>query len=57
MARLLADSHWDDFAESLSDSELAEELKIKVWANQKMGTYEIALVVQAIERLNKSKPI
>lgn len=56
MARLLADLAWDKVAESLSDSELAEEIKIKVWANQKIGTYEIALITQAIERLVKREP-
>ena len=52
-ARLLADFRWDAVAESLSDAELAEELKHKVWANQKIGTEEIALITQAIERLLK----
>jgi hypothetical protein len=51
MAVLLGGLAWDTIAESLSNAELAEELKIKVWANQKFGTLEIALLEQAIERL------
>lgn len=54
-ARMLAGMSWEMVAISLSDSELAEELKIKVWANQNFGTYEIALIEQAIERLNNDK--
>lgn len=55
MGLLLADVSWDAVVESLTNSELAEELKLKVWANHKIGTWEIALVTQAIERLNKQK--
>jgi hypothetical protein len=53
VARMLAGMNWDSVCESLSNGELAEELKIKVWAEQTLGTYEIALIEQAIERLNK----
>lgn len=52
VGRLLAGMHWHVVAGSLSTKELAEELKTKVWANQKLGTYEIALIEQAIERLS-----
>lgn len=55
IARMIAGCCWDTVSESLSDSELAEELKVKIWANQKLGTYEIALLEQAIERLNQRK--
>jgi hypothetical protein len=48
---LLAELEWERVAVFLTDSELADELMNKVWANQKIGSLEIALVTQAIERL------
>ena len=56
IAILLGDLAWDKVAESLSDLELADELMNKVWAIQKAGTFEIAIVCQAIERLRGNKP-
>jgi hypothetical protein len=53
IARLLAGVQWDTVCESLSNAELSEELKIKIWSTLTLGTYEIALVEQAIERLSK----
>lgn len=49
--RLLAGHCWDDVCKELTDTELAEALKHKIWANMEMGTEEIALMEQAIDRL------
>lgn len=51
MARLLGGLAWDDACKDLSNLELADALKTKVWANMKLGTEELALLEQAIDRL------
>lgn len=51
MAMLLCGSAWDDVCSALTNKELADALKNKVWANLKLGTEEIALMEQAIDRL------
>lgn len=50
-ATLIAGLKWDDICKELSNSELAEALTVKVWGNMELGTEEIALVEQAIDRL------
>lgn len=49
--RLLAGHAWDTVCKELTDAELADALKRKVWANMELGTEEIALMEQAIDRL------
>lgn len=51
VARLLAGHTWDEIVKELTNSELAEAIKLKVWANMELGTEEISLVEQAIDRL------
>ena len=51
MARLLAGHHYDDLCKELTNAELADALKHTVWAHMKIGTKEIALMEQAIDRL------
>lgn len=50
-ARLLGGLAWDEVCKSLSNSELANALKEKVWSEMELGTEEIALMEQAIDRL------
>lgn len=51
MARLLGGLEWDDVCKELNNAELADALKNKVWANMQIGTEEITLMEQAIDRL------
>ncbi len=50
-AMLLAGLAWDNVCKDLTDAELADALKHKIWAELKLGTEEIALMEQAIDRL------
>lgn len=55
MGRLLAGHAWDNICKELEDGELAEALKHKIWSNMELGTEEIALMEQAIDRLSGIK--
>jgi hypothetical protein len=50
-ARMLAGVAWDNVCKELTDSELADALKHKVWSDMELGTEKIALLEQAIDRL------
>lgn len=56
ISRLLAGLHHDQICAELTDKELAEELKIAIWSNLAIGTREIALIEQAIDRLDGTLP-
>jgi len=51
MGRLLAGLAWDDVCKELTDAELADALMHKVWSSMTIGTEEISLMEQAIDRL------
>jgi len=55
--RLMAGLAWDDICKELTDVELADALKHKVWAKLEIGTEEISLMEQAIDRLEGKRNV
>lgn len=56
ISRLLAGLNYDQICAEMTDKELAEQLKLTVWAKMSIGTREIALMEQAIDRLAGTLP-